>query len=159
MKNLKTTSISITIISLLLFFSCGSAKEISDNNPPFKVLNSTYSKWLGGQPGVNGVLISIKTDNSTVKLDTIYFRNRSTLLRFDENTATYSASLVLPNTNKHLQLDIDPRKEFGNEVPDISKKIPFELNKNEAVVSYLYKGKSYFYKILNVVETKSIKHK
>lgn len=159
MKNFKILSISISIISLLLFLSCGSAKEISENNPPFKVLSSTYSKWLGGQPGVNGVIISIKIDNSAVKLDTVYFKNRSALLKLNENTATYNVSMVLPNTNKHLQLDIDPRKEFGNEVPDISTKIPFELKDNEAVVRYFFKEEIYFYKIPNVIELTQKQHK
>lgn len=159
MKTKRKTSLAIAVIGLLLFISCGSTSKILNNKPPFKVLNATYFKWLGGQPGVNGVKISIKIDNSAVKLDTVYFKNSSTLLKFNESLATYAASIVLPNTNKHLQLDIDSKKEFGNEVPDISRKIPFELNKNEAVVSYRYKGKTNYYKILNVVETKSIKHK
>lgn len=159
MKIIKFTSISITIISLLLFFSCSSAIEISANNPPFKVLSATYSKWVGGQPGVNGVTVSIKINNSEVKLDTVYFKNMRALLKFNENTATYSASMVLPNTNKHLQLDIDPRKEFGNQVPDISTKIPFELKNNEAVVRYLYNDKPLYYKILNIVEVPLKKHK
>lgn len=159
MKTIKIASLGIIVIGLLLFFSCGSAKEISENNPPFKVISSTYSAWLGGQPGVNGVLFSIKTDNSTVKLDTVYFKNRSALLKFNEKSSTYTASMVLPNTNKHLQLDIDPRKEFGNEVPDISTKIPFELKENEAVVSYSYNNKKHFYKILAVTEIKSKNHK
>lgn len=159
MKNFKIVSISISIISLIFFLSCGSAKEISESNPPFKVLSSTYSKWLGCQPGVNGVIISIKIDNSAVKLDTIYFKNRSALLKLNENRATYNVSMVLPNTNKHLQLDIDPRKEFGNEVPDISTKIPFELKDNEAVVRYFFKGKFSFYKIPNVIELTQKQHK
>ena len=159
MKTIKKTSIGIAVLGLLLFISCGSTSKISENKPPFKVLSATYAEWMGGQPGVNGVLVSIKIDNSAVKLDTVYFRNTSALLKLDEKTTTYNVSIVLPNTAKNLQLDIDPRKEFGNEVPDISKKIPFELNDNEAVVSYFYKGKTNYYKISNLIEVKKNKHK
>ncbi|SNR39975.1 hypothetical protein SAMN06265371_102305 [Lutibacter agarilyticus] len=159
MKTLKKTSIGIAVIGLLLFISCGSTSKISENNPPFKVLSATYTEWLGGQPGVNGVLVSIKIDNLAIKLDSVYFRNTSALLKLNKKTTSYNVSIVLPNTNKNLQLDIDPRKEFGNEVPDISTKIPFELNDNEAVVSYLQKGKTNYYKISSLIEIKKEKRK
>jgi hypothetical protein len=154
MKKFKKTSIAISVIGLLLCISCGSTTKISENNAPFKVLSATYSEWLGGQPGVNGVTISIKTDNSSIKLDSVYFRNTSALLKLNETTGVYYASIVLPNTVKNLQLHIDPKKEFGNEAPDISKNIPFELDLDEAVVSYFYKGKTNYYKILNLMEVK-----
>lgn len=159
MKTLKQTSIGIAVIGLFIFMSCGSTSKISENKAPFKVLTSTYSKWLGGQPGVNGVKVSIKIDNSAVKLDSVYFRNSSALLKLNEKTETYNVSIALPNTNKNLQLDIDPRKEFGNKVPDISTKLPFELNDNEAVVSYFYKGKTNYYKISNLIEVKKNNYK
>lgn len=159
MMTLKKTSIGITVIGLLLFISCGSTTKILENKPPFKVISATYTEWLGGQPGVNGVLVSINIDNSTIKLDSVYFRNTSAILKLNEKTSTYYVSIVLPNTTKNLQLDIDPRKEFGNEVPDISTKIPFELNENEAIVSYFYKGKTNYYKILNLIEIKQSNYK
>ena len=159
MKTIKTSSIGIAVIGLLLFFSCGSTTKISENNPPFKILKATYSNWAGGQPGVNGVLISLKTDNSAVILDTVFFRNTTTLLNFNEELSTYTSSIVLPNTKRDLQLDINPKNEFGNQVPNTSTKIPFELTQNEAVVSYVYKGKNYYHRILNVIEVNSPKAK
>lgn len=154
MKTIKTSSIGIAVIGLLLFFSCGSTAKILDDTPPFKILKATYSNWTGGQPNVKGVLITLKTDNLAVTLDTVFFRNTSTLLKFNEELSIYTASIVLPNTKRDLQLDINPKNEFGNQVPNTSTKIPFELTPNEAVVSYSYKGKNYYHKILNVIEVK-----
>ena len=159
MKTIKTSSIGIVVIGLLLFFSCGSTSKISENTPPFKVLKATYSNWVGGQPGVNGVLFSIKIDNEAVKLDTVYFRNTSSVLRYNEKASLYTSSIVLPNTKRDLQLDINPKNEFGNQVPNISTKIPFELKENEAVVSYFYKGENYHHKIPTVIEVKSSRTK
>ncbi|MFD1292945.1 hypothetical protein ACFQ5N_03760 [Lutibacter holmesii] len=152
MKTLKTAHIGIAVIGLLLFFSCSSTAKISENNPPFKVLKATYSNWKGSKPSENGFLITIKTNNSAVVLDTVFFRNTITPLIFNKEPETYSATIVVPNSKLDLQLDINSKNEFGNQVPHTSTKIPFDLKENEAVVSYLYKGKNYFHKISNVIK-------
>lgn len=155
MKTLKIISLGFMIVGLIGSFSCSTTKEISENNPPFKVLKSTYSKWNGGQPGVNGMLVSIEIDNSKIELDSIYFRNIAIKLKQNKSTTNilYEGSFVLPN--KNLILDIDQKKEYGNPVPDVSQKIPFQLNKNEAVVSYSYNKRKNYYKITNLVEVEN----
>lgn len=61
------------------------------------------------------------------------------------------------NTSKRrdqeLVLDIDPKKEIKNELPE--KTFPFELKENEAVISYLENGVTKFYKVKNMVKTKT----
>jgi hypothetical protein len=128
-------------------------------NPPFKVVKATYSKWLGGQPGVNGISINIEIDNPSIVLDVVYFKNNSTALKLDKSKSTpiYVGTIVLENTNKNYELNADAKKEYGNPVPDISQKIPFQLSENEAVVSYTFKNKTAYYKISNVKETTNYK--
>ena len=154
----KIISIGIATIASIFFLSCSSTKTINENGfqkkTPFKVVTATYSKWIGGQPGVNGISVHISIDKPEILLDTIYFRNTSIKLKLDKSISNpvYVGSFVLPNTNKNFNLDIDPKKEFGNQIPDISRKIPFDLKEDEAVISYLLKNKRTYFKILNIIE-------
>jgi hypothetical protein len=66
----------------------------------------------------------------------------------------YLGTFILPNRLKDHILHKDPKKEFGNELPDISEKIPFQLNANEAVISYKLNNTTAYYKVENVVEQK-----
>lgn len=156
---------SVIVIFSIVFISCKSSKAANElgfqTNPPFKVEKATYSKWVGGQPGVHGISIQIQLNKATVELDSVYFRNNSTKLKLDKSNSniTYVGSMVLPKINKDLQMNMDSKKEFGNAVPDISQKIPFQLAQNEAIVSYIYNNKTHYYKISEVIEVKSANYK
>ena len=152
MKTIKTSNIIITVIGIFFFLSCGSTTKTSENALPFKILEATYSNFKGEQPNINGVLVSVKTNNSTIKFDTVFFRNTRAVMKFNKETSTYISKIEFPNTKRDLQLDISPKNEFGNQVPNTSTTIPFELKQNEAVVSYLYKGENHYHKILNVLK-------
>lgn len=149
---------SLIVIFSIVLFSCKSTNGINElgfqSNPPFKVEKASYSKWLSDQSGVHGISIQIQLNKTTVAIDSVYFRNNSIKLNLDNSTSNsmYVGSMVLPNTNKNLQMNMDSKKEFGNTVPDISQKIPFKLAQNEAVVSYFYKNKRYYFKISEVFE-------
>jgi hypothetical protein len=137
---------------------CGNTKATNyktlQKNAPFKVINATYNQWVGGQPGVKGIQINIEINNPKIKLDTVYFRNNAILLSLNKTDSKqqYIGSFTLTNTNKNFQLLHDSTKEYGNKAPDVSKKIPFQLNKNEAVVRYIYKGKINYFKINKLIE-------
>jgi len=157
----KLTSIAISLFLAFALLSCKISKTTDTlnlvKNPPFKVLNATYNKWNGGQPGVNGITVRIQINKTDVVLDSVYFRNNSSNFKLDKSTSplTYVATIVLPNTQKNYRLEGDSKKEYGNSVPDISQKIPFQLNANEAVVSFSIKNKKKYYKISNIKETPS----
>ncbi len=145
---------------LVLAFSCCSASKSSiklEQNPPFKITNAFYNTWVGGQPGVKGYSVQFEIDNSNIVLDSIYFRNMSAKLQKAISTLknVYIGTFILPNRMKDYILHSDPKKEFRNELPDISKKIPFQLNLNEAVISYIVENSTAYYKVTNVVELKT----
>lgn len=150
--------IFIPVIIGIVLFSCGSTTSISEYNlqkkAPFKVLKSTYKNWVGGQPGVKGVLVNIEIDNPKIVLDTVYFRNMKAPLEKSKNDSneTYVGHFTFPNKSNDMILHGDAKKEFGNQVPDISKKIPFDLKQDEAIVSYKIKGLTKYFKISNLTE-------
>ena len=53
--------------------------------------------------------------------------------------------------NSNLVMDVDPKKEINNEIPETN--FPFDLKENEAVLSYLEKGVTKFYKVKNIKKT------
>ena len=100
------------------------------------------------------MLIRISINNPKILLDSVYFRNNSSILKLDKSDSNleYVGSLVLPTKNQNFNLNLDSKKEYGNQAPDISRKIPFELKENEAIVSYLLNKKKFYFKISNVME-------
>ena len=156
MKKLATI-ISILVFSII-FSQCSASKinETSQNNPPFKVINAVYSTWAGEQPDVKGINIKITIDNPEIQLDTVFFRNMKTTLIQEVNTnpPIFVGSFMFPTIKNDYILHENPVKEYGNTPPNISINIPFELKKNEAVISYLFNGNTHYYKIENLIEVK-----
>jgi hypothetical protein len=148
--------IFIFTITSTLFFCCGATKDKTmyalQKNPSFKVINAEVSDWVGGQPGVRGLKVSISIDDKNIKLDSLYFRNQKTALKLlvNSNPSTYIGVFVTSKGLNDYIINKDSAKEFGNSPKSTPKNIPFKLNDNEAVVSYKYQTKKYYYKISNV---------
>ena len=138
---------------LLCFSQCGSCKETSrqiQTNIPFSIEKATYNNWVagvkGGGSGTN-VIVTIKDlDPNNIEVDSLYFRSRK--VKVEINSSNYIGRF---NSSLNQRLDkvlhSDSQKEFGNQVPEVEMKIPFELENNEAVIRYNEKGKLKFYKI------------
>lgn len=154
MKNFIT--IITVIVAATIFTQCSASKnnKIVQIKPPFNVIKATYTSWVGGQPGIRGITVQVEIDNPNITLDSVYFRGLKSVLKIDKSTTMpiFVSSFVLPKKSKDFILDADPKKEYGNEPPRISTKFPFQLKKNEAVVSYFYKGKVRYFKIIELIE-------
>ena len=153
---------TIVLGFLFLTFSCCSSSKISNdknfqNKTPFKVTEASFKTWVGGQPSVKGYLVKFEIDNSEVVLDTVYFRNMKATFKKDLTSLnnTFIASFVLPNRFSDIILHKDPKKEFGNEPPKLTKNTTFILNDNEAVIVYNFNNKTEYYKVANLVEIKN----
>lgn len=143
----------ITLVSIA-FFGCSASKVIAQNEHPFKVLEATYVNRAGDQPDLVETTIKISIDNKEIHLDSVYFRINATPLKRLESieNAIFTTSFITSTTKHDYILDGNPKKEFGNKPPVSKAKLPFELIGNEAVVSYFYKDKINYYKILEIME-------
>jgi len=141
----------ITLLSIT-FFGCGVSK--AQNNHPFKVLEATYANSVVEQTDLVLTTLKITTNNKEIQLDSVYFRNhKASLKRLDSDVnSVFIGSFTTSTTPHDYILDSDPKQEFGNKPPVTASKLPFELNNNEAVVSYFYKDNINYYKILEVKE-------
>jgi hypothetical protein len=155
----KITYITISAIVILAFSCCSASKSNNEleQQPPFKITKVFYNTWVGGQPGVKGYTFHVEIDNSNYVLDSVFFRNMKVKLKKDTSKPknVYIGTFILPNRMKDYILHAEPKKEVGNELPDISEKIPFQLNANEAVLSYLVNNSISYYKVTNVEELKN----
>lgn len=152
MKILK--NLSILAITFLLY-QCGSTKL--EENPPFTITSAIYNNWAGGQPGNKGITVNIVyTSNYTIKFDSIYFSKRIAKLESNKNKEKKTISANFRSSVKpDIILDKNTSKEINNAVP-IHKKFPFELKQNEAIISYIVKGKTKYFKVKSFKKGKSV---
>lgn len=149
--------LGIYIFMAIGLMTCKSAKF--DKNPPFKISGATYNNWTGGQPGVSGIRVIINFETKEdVQFDKIYFaKKEGTTELYERKGKVFLVGRIDTSNPKQrdLTLHIDSKKEVKNELPKEETKIPFELKENEAIISYVYKGKTHYYKVENIQQTKA----
>lgn len=152
MKTMKIVSILVIIVG---FSQCGSLKF--EQHPPFKITSAVYQNWSGGQPGVKGMNVKITyTSNKTIEFDSLYFEKRAVDLQIkDSKTNKLVVGYFTSNETNDLIFDANPVKELQNPIPSM-KQFPFELEKNEAVISYKIKGKIKYFKVSSVKKEKNL---
>jgi hypothetical protein len=152
---MKTIKILSILAIIFLLYQCGSAKF--EENPPFTITSAIYNNWTGGQPGNKGMTVNITyTSIYKMKFDSIYYSNKIVKL---ESNKTKEKKMISANfvssVKPDMILDKNTSKEIHNVAPTI-KKFPFELKQNEAIISYIIKGKTKYFKVKSVKKGKSI---
>lgn len=157
---MKKSVFSFVLISIIFMFSCCKSvkkaeSQTINSSQHFSVVQATISTWIGGQPGIKGATFNITIDNPTIELDSLYFKNLSAKL---EKDTISKQNMFIGNFtfSKHEDyiLDRDSTKEYGNPAPDISLKNIFNLKSGEAIITYQFKGRTFYKKITNFTEVK-----
>lgn len=150
----------VPIFAVLMSFSqCN--KDSFDKKPPVDFSKMYYQDWVGGRPGSSGTLITFigKKPTDKIVFDSIYFTNK--VAKVDVQTSgeklTLTANFIKLNPkDRDLILSGDPKEEFGNKPPKVVPKIPFELSDNEAIVSYIFKGKKRYFRLQDIAKEKTL---
>ena len=154
----KILSISILALISMSFSQCSSAQF--DKNAPTTITKSFYQDWVGGRPGSKGTLVTIKmkTPETDIIFDSIYFNGKTVKLKssYKENELTLTGNFIVSTKPNNLIMHADPKEEFGNMPPQQVKKIPFELQKGEAVISYVINNKKRYYKLSGIKKMKTL---
>lgn len=155
MKTLKTISFSTLMLIVMASFSqCSTVKKMQ-KNAPAKLGQVYCQKWIAGiEGGGAGLNIYIPTEDNSMQLDSVYFRGKAVKLELkNQNGIIYIGRFISDfNTKKDLIMSNEPNAEFGNEMPKMAQKIPFELKDNECVISYKEGITTKYFKVDNVVE-------
>lgn len=136
-------------IALFAFAHCGSSQTLQ-SQAPFTLEGSAIEPWTAGDSdqfrGVN--LLFPVTSGKEIVLDTVYYgRKKSALIRIQKDDyLVYKATVDTTNTPYDVVMHADPKEEFGNR-PPVREDVPFELMDDEAVISYLEKGRRKYVKI------------
>ena len=147
------------IIMLMSFSQCD--KDSFDKKPPVDLTKSYYQDWVGGRPGSTGTLVTLiaKKPASEMVFDSIYFNNKVVKVTSQNNEGQLILTANFINVNpkdRDLILSGDPKEEFGNKPPAKLPEIPFELDQNEAIVSYFVNEKKRYFRVKNISKEKTL---
>ncbi len=145
-KLLFLPTICLLIISMT---QCSSAQV--DTKAPATVKEAFYQEWVGGRPGSKGTLVTIKLDAPDTKMifDSLYFDGKAVKLKSNlvKNEQILTGNFMVVTNPNDLVLHVESEKEFGNTAPNVEAKIPFELEINEAIISYSIHNKKRYFRI------------
>lgn len=147
------------LIFIILFVFTQCKTQNNTIKAPFTITEKTYFYWVGGKEGSSGTTIKIVGTFNTTNLEfsSLYFQNHeyNVIPEFRQSEFT-----VIGNRSDQLKENIimhsDPSQEFVNKPPNSEKKIPFDLEQNEAILVYSINGKDYYYKIEGLKELATV---
>ena len=155
-----------TILFVLGLMSCSSQKSLQ-SNPPFSVERPTVQYWQGGrEESGSGIRFRARwnpIDPSSIEIDSLFFRGRIYKLEVSDSETGFiieASRTETPLGKADIIMHADSTREIGNQPPKplpSARDFPFELQADEAVISYFLKGDSqkYYTKITGVVEKAS----
>ena len=147
----KISKILLIAIFLIGFVQC-KTQDVAQK-VPFEITQKTYFYFVGGTKGTNGTTIKIvgTAETRNVTFSTIFFQNHeykiSPEYKGDRFILTGGKTAM---SKPNLDLYGNPISEYGNTAPKVEKKIPFDLEKNEAILVYNINGKDFYYKITDI---------
>ena len=143
---------------IVLFTQCGRGKPnaqdkyVLDPNPPFQFADVYFQKWVAGIPGGGSgtnVHFTLTDFSRDVVIDMVYFQGQATKAQISPQTRNQFVGYFKNDEGRDIIMDADPVKESAN-TP--RPPFPFELNDNEAVLSFLDGNFVKYTKIENIRE-------
>ncbi len=154
----RISSFILMFIFMTSFSQCSSSKKLQSKTP-IEFGDAYFQKWVAGvKGGGSGINIFIPINESISEefiLDSVYFRGKVAKLEVKPNDKTLYIGRFKTgfNTMKpDIIMSSDSKEEYGNQLPKIEEKIPFDLKDNECIVSYKKSDKTKYYKIENIIE-------
>ena len=138
------------------FSQCSSSKnpsEISlEKTNPITIEKPYFQAWIAGiQGGGSGINLYLPIQDTTLKLDSAYFRGMTSKVQI-VNTGYVSHFKTALNQKEDIIMSGEGHAEYGNQIPVNKKPFPFQLKENECVISYLEDNRTKYFKIMNLIE-------
>ncbi|UOB16017.1 hypothetical protein [Abyssalbus ytuae] len=148
-------------IIMVGFSGCGSSQKLV-KEVPFTLGEVMIEKWENNEDNSNSTNIFIPVEQGKeIELDSVYFREKVVKLakiQRDSYLVYIGKFKNAPSPKNDIIMHADPKKEYGNKPPQKNKKIPFKLEKNQAVVSFDHEGEKKYYKIDSIKQGPSVKN-
>ncbi|MGD1945971.1 MAG: hypothetical protein ACFB0A_06865 [Croceivirga sp.] len=141
--------------------SCSSQKAMVDQTL-FEIGNASCQAWLGGRAeSGSGMLLEIPIlgeNLDQINWQQAFFRGKVADIDME---STANGGIVKANFKNQgmkkpdMVMHSDSKQEVGNQPPKLKEKFPFELEKNQGVLSFLEDGTLKYYKVENIKEKKT----
>ncbi|HSI71518.1 MAG TPA: hypothetical protein VK941_14885 [Gillisia sp.] len=133
------------ILVAIFFSSCAGNKGLQEKAPA--QFQQAYSTTDAASVKLFIPVSAIQSER--VELDSVYFRGRKApLIITPERPGVYMANF---DTGKpDIIMHEDPREEYGNKVPEVPVKVPFDIDDDEAVIVFTENNTTKFYKITGI---------
>jgi hypothetical protein len=146
----------VSSIIFLLLFQCKTTKQELET-PPIKLGKVYYQNWTESiQESGYTVFVPVISNQKNILLDSIYYREKIANLELTENNIYVGRFQSSINTKKDIIMSRNPLIEYGNQVPELPKKIPFELEDSSCVISYKEENRTKYFKISNIIEKQTL---
>ncbi len=156
----RLSKISIFLLGFMGILSLSQCKtQNTQDTAPFTITEKTYFNWAGGKKGSNGVNIKLAGTFSTTNLSfsKIYFQNREYGVVPEINGTKFSlVGTYTTLTKRENDMYGNAIDEYGNEAPKIEKNIPFDLQKDEAIIVYAISGEEKYYKVKGIKQIETV---
>ena len=158
---MKSIKLLLLICVAVSFSQCKSMKLTE--NAPFNISGATYHNWVGGQPGVSGTNLIIGVNNdANITFKKVYFQNKVVDVSIENRKGKkyVVANLSTSNRRELKVIRTELKQGLGEKINtkprSKSNPIPFNLESNEAVISYISGKKTYYYKVSKVKKTETV---
>ncbi len=154
MKKLGIVFICITVVFTITH--CSTAQKLQ-KKPPITLQEVYIQSWVsgvkGGGSGINLFIPVSQKIPQNIQLDSAYFKGKVAKLELsDASQMLYVARFKANfNQNQDIIMSSDPKEEYGNQLPELNEKIPFDLKDTECVISYTESNVTKYFKIDNIV--------
>ncbi|MDP5158469.1 MAG: hypothetical protein NWQ07_07830 [Flaviramulus sp.] len=144
----------ILIISLVMmsFSQCNNKLELQGILP--LELDEVYFKEWSNPARFTGsglnLFIPIKSNSDQFVLDSVYFKDKQVKLEYVNDTLAVGRFKTKTNQPQEIVMSNQPHAEYGNSLPQILKKPPFQIKDDEAIISYKKSNKTKYFKISNI---------
>ncbi|WP_152611371.1 hypothetical protein [Psychroserpens mesophilus] len=154
MKSFNRISFLIVMFLLVASFSqCSTAQKLQ-KNPPVELGQVYAQNWVAGiKGGGSGFNVFIPVKDTSVVLDSIFFRGQKAGLEFnDSGDQTFYVGRFQSDFNQKedLILSSDMKEESKNKLPTLKDEMPFEFHDDECVITYREGDQTLYYKISNI---------
>lgn len=143
---MKNFLLGLSAILILSVFSCGSSQELQQQAPA-QFGSATYIYTS------KGIQLSIPVQaiqEDRITLQAVYFHGmKSPLVRSEENPKHFVANF---RVGGDMIMDVDPKKEYGNQLPQMPNESPFKIDQDEAIVVFEQDQQTKYYKLSGIVE-------
>ena len=145
---MKASLITSSVILLFAVLGCGGQQQFKfEQQNVLQFENAQFQKWVagikGGGAGYN--LIFVIKEPKDIVLDSVYFKKWKVKLLSDK-IHHYSA-IINDGSNNMADHPVSGTIQMENE-SELATDTPFELEENEAVISYLEGSSRKYYKLI-----------